>query len=222
MTVTAATTPLATAPPPSAEAGARVSLSADLNTFLTLLTAQIRNQDPLEPADGTEYAAQLAQFSNVEQGVRTNELLSELAARLGGGDATEAARWIGLDVRHDGPVLVAPGRTTRLHLDIPQAADRAELVASDASGADVMRRPIPPGDPHLDWDGGNAAGGRLADGTYTLRVESYAGSQALDPRPVRSFARVEEVALDATGTQLVLEGGARIAPERLDILRAGT
>ena len=44
------------------EAGARQTLSSDLDTFLKLLTAQIENQDPLEPADGTEYASQLATY----------------------------------------------------------------------------------------------------------------------------------------------------------------
>ncbi|TFL18957.1 flagellar hook capping FlgD N-terminal domain-containing protein [Jannaschia formosa] len=205
----------------SAEAKSTAALSSDFDTFLSLLTAQIRNQDPLQPADGTEYAAQLAQFANVEQSVRTNELLAQMSAALGAGSASDVAGWIGLEVRHDGPVTVAPGRTTRLHFDIPEVADRAELVALDAAGAEVMRRPLDPDAAHLDWHGGDGKGGQLPDGIYSLQVEAGAGDQALAPRPVRSFARVDEVALTAAGPELILDGGARIAPDRLDLLRAG-
>jgi flagellar basal-body rod modification protein FlgD len=204
------------------EASSAAALSSDFDTFLSLLTAQIRNQDPLQPADGTEYAAQLAQFANVEQGVRTNELLVQMMETLGAGSASEMANWIGLEVRHDGPVAVGPGRTTRLEFDIPALADRAELVATNADGFEVMRRVIDPGSDALDWNGGDGQGGQLPYGIYALRIEARSGEQELDPGAVRSFARVEEVALAAAGPELVLDGGARVGPDRLDLLRAGS
>ncbi|PWJ14479.1 flagellar hook capping FlgD N-terminal domain-containing protein [Jannaschia seohaensis] len=203
------------------EANSAAALSSDFDTFLSLLTAQIRNQDPLQPADGTEYAAQLAQFANVEQAVRTNELLSEMMAAFGAGSASDVANWIGLDVRHDGSVAVAPGRTTRLEFDIPAIADRAELVAFNEDGFEVMRRPIDTRSETLDWHGGDGKGGQLPDAIYKLQIEAQSGEQALDPRGVRSFARVEEVALSASGPELVLDSGVRVTPDRLDLLRAG-
>ncbi|MEM9127629.1 MAG: flagellar hook capping FlgD N-terminal domain-containing protein, partial [Pseudomonadota bacterium] len=60
------------------------ALTSDFETFLLMLTAQARNQDPLEPLDSSQYASQLAQFSMVEQQVQTNDLLSSLSNALGG------------------------------------------------------------------------------------------------------------------------------------------
>ena len=57
-------------------------LSSDFETFLQILTTQARYQDPLEPIDSSEYAAQLAQFSMVEQQVQSNELLQALSAQM--------------------------------------------------------------------------------------------------------------------------------------------
>ena len=52
--------------------------SLDYNAFLRLLIAQMQNQDPLNPMEGTEYTAQLAQFSSVEQSIQTNQKLDTL------------------------------------------------------------------------------------------------------------------------------------------------
>jgi flagellar basal-body rod modification protein FlgD len=50
----------------------------DKDTFMTLLVAQLKNQDPLEPQDGTQFVAQLAQFNSLEQLVNINDRLKEL------------------------------------------------------------------------------------------------------------------------------------------------
>ena len=54
------------------------TLSADMNTFLTMLTTQLQYQDPLDPMDATEYTNQLVQYSNVEQAIQTNTKLDQL------------------------------------------------------------------------------------------------------------------------------------------------
>ena len=59
-------------------------LGNDYNKFLTLLTAQIQNQDPLEPVDSTQFVAQLAQLSQVEQAVQTNTQLETLSSQISG------------------------------------------------------------------------------------------------------------------------------------------
>ncbi|WP_371157938.1 flagellar hook capping FlgD N-terminal domain-containing protein [Jannaschia sp. 2305UL9-9] len=215
-----ASTTQAITPAASTEAQARVSLSSDLDTFLKLLTAQIENQDPLEPADGTEYAAQLAQFSNVEQSVRTNELLAEMTATLGRQDMAVAAAWIGMDVRHSGPVVV-DGTSTPLQFDIPAVADRAEMVVTDASGTEVMRRPIAPTTTGLDWAGGDGTGQVLPDGLYQVQIAAYAGSADLGMTPARHYGRVEEVTLGGEGTTLILSGGIPLGVGDLDALRQG-
>lgn len=202
------------------ETAARASLSSDLDTFLKLLTAQIENQDPLEPADGTEYAAQLAQFSSVEQSVRTNELLSEMTATMGRQDMAGAAAWIGMDVRHGGSVVVN-GTATTLYFDIPQVADRAEMVIKDDTGAEVLRRPITPSTETLNWSGGDGTGQVLPDGIYQVEIAAYAGAADLGITPARHYSRVEEVTLGTDGTTLVLTNGIPLNVADLDALRRG-
>ena len=66
-------------------------LSSDFEVFLQMLTAQAKYQDPLEPIDNSEYAAQLAQFSMVEQQVTTNDLMEQMLSAFGTNDMASAA-----------------------------------------------------------------------------------------------------------------------------------
>ena len=81
ITTPATTTPSAAALTlPSADQSS--VLSSDFETFIRMLTTQAKYQDPLEPIDSSEYAAQLAQFSMVEQQVKSNDILAQLATCL--------------------------------------------------------------------------------------------------------------------------------------------
>ena len=77
--------------------------SSDFETFLKMLTTQIKNQDPLNPMEGTEFAVQLATFSGVEQQVQTNTLLQQMLSN-GTNGLGELSGWIGRDVRTTAPV----------------------------------------------------------------------------------------------------------------------
>ena len=70
-------------------------LSADFNAFIKMLTAQVKNQDPLKPIDSTEFATQLATFSSLEQQVLTNSKLSEISSNLGGSNLSSLANIVG-------------------------------------------------------------------------------------------------------------------------------
>ena len=84
--------------------GKAEGLASDFETFLKMLTAQARYQDPLEPIDSTEYAAQLAQFSMVEQQVQTNDTLSALMGQMGTSGMAALAGWVGMEARVQSPV----------------------------------------------------------------------------------------------------------------------
>lgn len=83
MNVLSAPSAIATATAATADKSSASGLASDFETFLKMLTAQARYQDPLEPIDLTEYASQLAQFSMVEQQVKTNDMLSALSGQFG-------------------------------------------------------------------------------------------------------------------------------------------
>lgn len=109
------------APKPDAKEKATV----DYNSFLRLLVAQMRNQDPTSPTDSTQYFSQLASFSNVEQGLRTNDRLDALLAQgsmnqagnlIGRTytDATHASRIEAVVIKSDGiDIRLANGATLR-------------------------------------------------------------------------------------------------------------
>lgn len=194
-------------------------LSTDFQTFLEMLTAQARNQDPTQPIDSTEYAAQLAQFSMVEQQVRTNETLTRVSALLGAANMTSMAGWIGMEarvaapVRFDGaPVNVVP------HVD--PLADKAFLVVRDDAGTEVMRKEIPVASGPFDWRGVQADGSTLADGVYNLSVESLSQGKVIGEEPVNFYREIAEAQMRAGETVLILSGGEEILATSVTALRA--
>ena len=86
----------------------RTRLAENFDTFLTLLTTQLKNQDPLSPMDSTEFTQQLVQMTGVEQQLLTNDLLEKLVANTGSGVAT-AVSLIGKEVRADADVAALSG-----------------------------------------------------------------------------------------------------------------
>ncbi|CTQ33462.1 flagellar hook capping FlgD N-terminal domain-containing protein [Jannaschia rubra] len=193
------------------------SPTSDFDTFLRLLTAQIRNQDPLEPADSTAYTAQLATFSNVEQSVKTNDLLSQMIQRLDSQQVSGAAGWIGMEVRHAGPVA-HDGGSTVLHAKVNPVADRAELVIMGIDGKEVARHPIDPKAETLRWPA-SGQGGTVPAGQYRLHVDAWAGDRQLEPTTVDHYARVTEVVLANGGAEMILPGGVRLPAGDMQSIR---
>src|SRR6476659_4155349 len=96
MTVTA-TTPTAAPASTDKTALGRADLATNFNTFLSLLTTQLKNQDPLSPLDSNQFTQQLVQMTGVEQQLNANDLLKKLVANTGSGIQT-AVSLIGKDV----------------------------------------------------------------------------------------------------------------------------
>ena len=184
----------------------QTTLNSDFETFLTMLTAQMENQDPLNPVESTEFASQLAAFSTVEQQVLTNDLLGNLGAQLGVLGMGQLQGWVGMQARAAMPV-VYDGSAVPITLQTRDGTDMARLVIRDASGAIVDERGIPPEGGAYLWDARTEAGGTLAHGTYTVSVDSFAGDDLLGSDLVESQSRVVEARLSEGRTTLVMEGG---------------
>ncbi|MEL6233819.1 MAG: flagellar hook capping FlgD N-terminal domain-containing protein [Pseudomonadota bacterium] len=194
------------------------SITGDFETFLTLLTAQLKNQDPLNPADSTEFVAQLASFSSVEQQVQTNEKLDQLITALGDETAAGLADWIGLEVSTAG---LAPYDGTPLSLvtEPVKTADIATLVIRDETGAIVGRQTVDPTQSELVWSGEGAAQ-PLPPGNYSFSVESTTeGGLLIDARDAQLFRDVVEVRAEAGQIQLVLEDGRILSEAAVRALR---
>lgn len=197
-----------------ATARASGGLDASRDQFLKLLVAQLENQNPLDPQNGADMVAQLAQFSSLEQQVQGNQRLDELVASqdaaAGAGLANLAGRTITADVgtvNVDGPVSLPA-----IELVGQPPARAGELVIHGPAGDVVRRVPIMPGPPPTtSWDGRGADGAPVPPGAYTLEVVATgADGAAVTVRP-QVTARIDAVELGAAGPRLRL-GNLQITP----------
>lgn len=188
-----ATQPLAGLAAPATQAQ-ETALSADFETFLVMLTAQMKNQDPLNPLDSQDFATQLATFSGVEQQVRTNDLITDLSNKLAGSNLGDMASWVGMEARMAVPAQFS-GSPIELVPNPILAADRVELVVWNSSGAEVQRMPIPKDGETLTWAGVNAAGQAFPAGEYSFGVLSYSNDEIIDESVPETFTEISEVRL---------------------------
>jgi flagellar basal-body rod modification protein FlgD len=196
-------------------------ISSDFDTFLKMLTAQMQNQDPLNPIESADYATQLATFSGVEQQMRTNDLLTSLGGQMAVLGMSQLAGWVGQEARANVPVWM-DGDPVTMQLSPAIGADRAVLVVRNASGALVSREDVPTAPGLYDWLGGDAAGDPLPEGRYTLSLESFSGETLLGESPVESYARIIEARNGPSGATLVLEGGVEVPSSFITALRVPT
>lgn len=157
----------------SASEKARTQLSGDFDTFLLMLTTQLKNQDPLEPMDSHEFTAQLVQFANVEQAIATNENLERMIAMQDNAQFADASNYVG-------KFVMAPGDSARLtngvasfSYELPDGVYSAEVVITDELGNIVYKgeAPTEKGKNDVLWDGtSNIDGETKPSGTYHISV----------------------------------------------------
>ncbi|PJI86134.1 flagellar basal-body rod modification protein FlgD [Yoonia maricola] len=195
-------------------------ISSDFEVFLQMLTAQMQYQDPLNPIDSTDYATQLATFSGVEQAVLTNDLLQSLTTQMNTGGLVDMAALVGKEVRStasayfDGqPLTLMPTQTV--------AADTAQLVVRNETGAEVQRTAIATGAQTLEWAGVGTDGAPFPVGVYQFEIVSMSNGDIIAETPVETYSTVNEVRLDGGSTILVLAGGTTVASDEVTALREG-
>ena len=203
---------------PGETTGTAGAATGDFQTFLTLLTTQMRNQDPLKPIDSTEFVAQLASFSAVEQQIRANDRLQGILDVLSGGSPAGLAEWIGREVRVAAEADFE-GAPIEVALEPAEGADRAFLVVRNDFGTEVARLPVAADARAAVWDGRDAMGGMAAHGSYAFTLESYAGEALAGTSPGKVFRRVEEVRLADGAPVLVLDGGTQVPAAEIAGLR---
>jgi flagellar basal-body rod modification protein FlgD len=203
---------------PSVAENDQTVITADFQTFLQLLTTQLKNQDPLNPMESTEYATQLATFSGVEQQVRTNELLESLSSGYATLGLGQLSGWIGMQATAEMPVAFN-GAPVTVQTTPSARADRLELVVTDAAGSVVQRLPVPLSDAPFEWTGTDLRGQMLPPGTYTLAVENWDGEELLETRPASLRATIEEARLRDGEVVLTMQGGIELPADAVSGLR---
>ncbi|MDU8942583.1 flagellar hook capping FlgD N-terminal domain-containing protein [Ovoidimarina sediminis] len=197
------------------------ALSSDFNTFLLMLTTQLQNQDPLNPANSQDFAVDLATFSGVEQQIRTNELLDALRANQSLGGLSSYADWIGQEARAAAPVPF-DGQPVEIAVSLPPGADQAVVVVRDAAGQAISEFAIPPGAQTATWDGRDAFGVPAPPGLYSFAVDAAAEGESLPGATAETYNRVAEVRLEGGVPVIVFEGGTAVEAGAVTALRAPT
>ncbi len=177
---------------PAGSTSAFSSLTKNIDTFLTLLATQLRNQDPLEPLDTEKFTSQLVQFASVEQSIRANSHLEALIALQGAEDRQSALTLVGREVAvaSDKAALGPAGASWRYAL--PKDAAVVALTILDSSGATVARGlgEAGAGAHDFSWNGLMADGRRAANGVYTLSIDAAAAGGGAVAAEIESTIRV--------------------------------
>ncbi|MBX7249039.1 MAG: flagellar hook assembly protein FlgD [Caulobacteraceae bacterium] len=156
-------------------------LGQNYETFLSLLTAQLKNQDPTAPVDSNAFTAQLVQMSGVEQQLLTNQLLTSLVSQ-GASGMTSGVSYIGKQVTASFAATELQDGKANWSYELANDATDVKLEIVDSTGKTVWSGQAPDrsaGIHDFVWDGRNSAGVQLPDGgVYTLKITSKNGAGA--------------------------------------------
>lgn len=207
------TTPISAATNPAAgvATNAQSRLATNFDTFLTLLTAQLKNQDPLSPMESNEFTQQLVQFSSVEQQINANKNLESLISLTKDRSGIDAVSYLGKTVTiTDGTGSLQDG-SAKWTYNLQGASTATALVVSDARGRTVYATSgsTAAGPHEFVWDGKDPSGNPLPDGAYKLTVRAEVSGEKIGTS-VSSQGLVDEV--DLSGSEPILLMGALAVP----------
>jgi flagellar basal-body rod modification protein FlgD len=184
------------------------------NTFLQLLVAQLKNQDPTNPMDSSQMTSQLAQISTVQGISQLNTSLSSLSTQLAAGQQSQAAQLIGSTVLAPGSsISVASGKANAFGVQLTSAVSDLQVVVKNSAGQIVNTIDLgkqSAGTIPVGWTPTDTSGNTLADGTYTITATGTINGQAATATTLTG-ATVESVVTQSSGTPgLVLSNGSTV------------
>jgi len=182
--------------------------------FLKLMLAQLQNQDPLSPMEGTEFASQLAQFTSLEQLMNLNDSMDTsinanyfLSQSI---NNTLAATLIGKEVKLSGSTFQHNGQeNTTLGYDLSAPAGNVTVKIYNESGQlvkTIENAPKNSGDNKLIWDFSDNEGNSVPQGKYTFKVEPKDADNNLMSYSTYVLGKIDGVKFTENGTMLVVNG----------------
>jgi flagellar basal-body rod modification protein FlgD len=160
----------------SGAVGSQNALADNFDTFLTILTAQIQNQDPLEPMDSSKFTEQLVQFSGVEQQIKSNKQLKELLAATYSSAGAALSGYLGQRAEIATAGAQFTGDPITWKYELPADAANATITVTDASGKVLYSRAatadeLKAGSHDFEWEGQLKTGGTAIEGEpYWINV----------------------------------------------------
>jgi flagellar basal-body rod modification protein FlgD len=149
------------------------TIAGNFQTFLQLLTTQLKHQNPLDPLDTNQFTQQLVQFAQVEQQLKSNEQLTTLVSLQRTAQGTQALNFVGQTVAVDGATAPLVNGRAAWTLSVPRASVATVNIRNSTgqtvfSGSFTMNA----GQQPFVWDGRDASGLQWPDGNYTIAVSA--------------------------------------------------
>jgi flagellar basal-body rod modification protein FlgD len=192
------------------EKDSEISTAGIQNKFLTLLTAQLKNQDPTSPMDSAQMTSQLAQISTVDGIERLNKTMQSLLNDSQSSQGLQAASLVGRGVLVPGSAMTVASGVGGFGIELGGAADDVVATIKDANGL-VMRTlnlgDMTAGVQVVSWDGKADNGQQVADGKYSVSVSAKRGKQPVD---ATALTATQVSGVIRTGTSMSVEAGGAV------------
>ncbi|GJM03911.1 MAG: flagellar hook assembly protein [Rhodomicrobium sp.] len=198
----------------------KAAIANDFDTFLTLLTTQLQNQNPLEPLDTNQFTQQLVQFSEVEQSIKQNENLESLMKLQAANAITNTVGYIGKTVELTGTSQPLLNGEANWPINAGADASNTIFTVSDSDGNIVYTETtdLAQGESTFTWNGKTSSGTDAPEGNYTLKV-SATNSEGLGVNvDIASSGLVEGVDMSGSNLYLIV-GGQKIKLEEVTSIR---
>lgn len=187
----------------------------DQNDFLTLMTAQLKNQDPFAPVDNTQMVAQMAQFSSLAGISEMNSTLKSISERLGGTSLGDAIGYVGKTVLTEGSIAY-PRTTGGLGgaVSLDDDATNVTVTIQNSDGATLRTIELgaqAEGAVAWDWDGTTDTGDPAGDGPFTVKVTASNAEGMVHAVPL-VWAPVSTVSMGADGQPVLTLPGIGNVP----------
>jgi len=203
-------------------ATSKTTLANNFDTFLTLLTTQLRNQNPLDPLDTNQFTQQLVQFAGVEQQINMNQQLTSLVNLQKANQVTSAMSFLGATATVDGSsTKLASGQAKwNFSADKPSTAT---LTIKDAVGQTAYSGSfsLNAGTQNFAWDGKGNNGTQWPDGAYTLSITAKDASGQSVAVSTTVAGTVDAVDLTQNPPMLTISGQAYGLDKIKQVVRPG-
>jgi flagellar basal-body rod modification protein FlgD len=168
---------------------------------MSLLLAQMKNQDPTAPMSNSDMSTQMSQLNMVTGINKLNATMDTVASGLQSSQTTQAASLLGKNVLVPGTNLSLSNGQSQMGVELAQAVDSLTVTISDGNGNIVQTMNLgsqPVGTLNLAWDGVTSAGTAAANGDYTFQVAATQGGQTFTPTALAT-GTVANVTLSSAG-----------------------
>jgi flagellar basal-body rod modification protein FlgD len=207
----------------NASSVATAGIADNFQTFLTLLTTQLQNQNPLDPLDTNQFTQQLVQFAGVEQQLRQNDQLKTLIAIEKSAQSTQALAYVGNTVAVDGSKAQFDGAAATWNINAP-ADTNVTISITSATGQTAFSGsyPLSQGNASFGWDGKGNDGTQWPKGIYTLTVTGKDSSGKDVAISTEVLGVVDSVDLTASPPLLSVGGQSYTTDQIKRVVRPGS